>query len=121
NPDARGSSGEYGLMQIQEIAANEWAAAVNNTNFRPEHLLNPQTNLLAGTWYLSKWSNRSPHTDNSQPFALAAYNAGPTKARRWAKDTNSSEEFIGRIGYQATKDYVLSVQKRTQHYRNSFK
>jgi soluble lytic murein transglycosylase len=121
NPDARGSSGEYGLMQIQEIAANEWATAVNNKDFKPEHLLNPQTNLLAGTWYLSKWSNRSPHTDNPQPFALAAYNAGPTKARGWAKDTNSSEEFIGRIDYPATKDYVLSVQKRTQHYRNSFK
>ena len=61
NPDARGSSGEYGLMQIQETAANEWAAAVKNNDFKPEHLLNPKTNLLAGTWYLSKWSNRSPH------------------------------------------------------------
>ncbi len=121
NPDARGSSGEYGLMQIQETAANEWAAAMKNNDFKPEHLLNPKTNLLAGAWYLSKWNNRSPHTDDPRPFALAAYNAGPTKAREWAKDTNSSTEFIERIDYPATKDYLLSVQKRTQHYRGSFK
>ena len=120
-PDARGSSGEYGLMQIQETAANEWATTVKNNNFKPEHLLNPKTNLLAGAWYLSKWSNRSPHADNPQPFALAAYNAGPTKAREWAKDTNSSVKFIERIDYPATMDYVLSVQKRTHLYRDSFK
>ena len=121
NPDARGSSDEYGLMQIQETAANEWAAAVKNNNFKPEHLLNPKTNLLAGAWYLSKWSNRSPHTDDPRPFALAAYNAGPTKAREWAKDTNSSVEFVERIDYPATKDYILSVQERTLHYHDSFR
>ena len=120
-PDARGSSGEYGLMQIQETAANEWAAAVKNNDFKPEHLLNPKTNLLAGAWYLSKWNNRSPHTDDPRPFALAAYNAGPTKAREWAKDTNSSTEFIERIDYSTTRDYILSVQKRTRYYRGSFK
>ena len=121
NPVARGSSGEYGLMQIQETAANEWAAAMKNNDFRPEHLLNPKTNLLAGAWYLSKWSNRSPHTDDPRPFALAAYNAGPTKAREWAKDTNSSVEFVKRIDYPATKDYVSSVQRKIPHYRGSFK
>ena len=121
NPVARGSSGEYGLMQIQETAANEWATAMKNNDFRPEHLLNPKTNLLAGAWYLSKWSNRSPHTDDPRPFALAAYNAGPTKAREWAKDTNSSVEFVKRIDYPATKDYVSSVQRKTPHYRGSFK
>jgi soluble lytic murein transglycosylase len=121
NPDARGSSGEYGLMQIQETAANEWAAAMKNNDFKPEHLLNPKTNLLAGAWYLSKWSNRAPHTDDPRPFALAAYNAGPTKAREWSKDTNSSSEFIKLIDYQATKNYVLSVQRKTHHYRSSFK
>jgi len=120
-PDARGSSGEYGLMQIQETAANEWAAAVKNNNFMPAHLLNPKTNLLAGTWYLSKWSNRAPHTDDPRPFALAAYNAGPTKAREWAKDTKSSTEFIERIDYPTTKNYVLSVQNKTRYYRDSFK
>ena len=120
-PNARGSSGEYGLMQIQETAANEWAAAMKNNDFKPEHLLNPKTNLFAGAWYLSKWINRAPHTDDPKPFALAAYNAGPTKARKWAKDTNNSTEFIERIDYPTTKNYLLSVQKRTQHYRGSFK
>lgn len=120
NPDARGASGEYGLMQIQETAAREWAAAVSNTSFEPEDLLDPKTNLMAGSWYLKKWSDRAPHADNPLPFALAAYNAGPAKAREWAKDTNSSVEFIEQIGYQATRDYVLSVQEKAGRYRESF-
>ncbi|HIF04783.1 MAG TPA: lytic transglycosylase domain-containing protein [Candidatus Poseidoniales archaeon] len=120
NPDARGASGEYGLMQIQETAAREWAAAVSNTSFEPEDLLDPKTNLMAGSWYLKKWSDRAPHADNPFPFALAAYNAGPSKAREWAKDTNSSVEFIEQIGYQATRDYVLSVQEKAGRYRESF-
>ena len=50
-PDARGSSGEYGLMQIQETAANEWAAAVKTSDFKQEHLHTPKPTLKEGTWY----------------------------------------------------------------------
>lgn len=121
DPDARGASGEYGLMQIQETAAREWADSVQNKNFQPAHLLDPQTNLLAGSWYLKKWHARAPHADNPLPFALAAYNAGPSKARQWAKDTNSSFEFIERINYTATKSYIIMVQERIKKYRATLK
>ncbi len=117
DPNARGAAGEYGLMQIRETAAREWAEAVRNSNFQPEHLIDPQTNLLAGSWYLKKWHARAPHPDNPLPFALAAYNAGPGKTRQWAKDTNSSAEFLKRVNYPSTKDYILKVQNQLQRYR----
>ena len=117
DPNARGADGEYGLMQIRETAAREWAEAVRNLHFQPEHLLNPQTNLLAGSWYLKKWHARAPHSDNPLPFALAAYNAGPSKARQWAKDTTSSADFLDRVEYSTTRDYILKVQERYHRYR----
>ena len=82
--------------------------------------LTVEENLLAGAWYLSKWSNRSPHADNPQPFALAAYNAGPTKAREWAKDTNSSTEFIERIDYPVTKQYVQTILEVQVEFHKRF-
>ena len=121
NPDARGTSWEYGLMQIREAAAHEWALAAGVTGFRTEHLLNPKTNIRAGTWYLKKWSDRAPHADNPLPFALATYNAGPTKAREWAKDTNSSAElFIEQINYPATRGYVQDILKKQVEFRKMF-
>lgn len=120
NPQARGSAGEIGLMQLREIAAREWAEANGVRGFQNEHLLNPHTNLLAGTWYLKKWRDRSPHPDDPLPFALAAYNAGPTKAREWAQEVNGSEAFIEKIGYMSTKQYVKVVRQRRIEFQKSF-
>ena len=121
NPDARGSAGEMGLMQLREIAAREWAESMGLCDFAVEHLADVRTNLLAGTWYLKKYRELSPHPDDPLPFALAAYNAGPTKAREWARDTTDSTTFIGGISYPATKNYVLTVQQRYKEFRESFK
>lgn len=120
NPEARGTSGEIGLMQLRELAAREWAEANGIRGFETEHLLNPRTNLLAGTWYLKKWCDRSPHPDDPLPFALAAYNAGPTKAREWAREVNGSSAFIEGIGYPATQQYVQTVRQRQVEFKESF-
>lgn len=120
DPKARGTAGEIGLMQLRELAAREWAEANGIRDFEPTHLLNTRTNLLAGTWYLKKWRDRSPHPEDPLPFALAAYNAGPTKAREWARDANGSTEFIAVIGYSATQQYVQTVRQRQEEFRKSF-
>ena len=120
NPKARGSAGKIGLMQLREIAAREWAEANGVRGFQNEHLLNPHTNLLAGTWYLKKWRDRSPHPDDPLPFALAAYNAGPTKAREWARSDNSTGNFINRIDYPSTKEYVLTILQRQVEFQKMF-
>jgi soluble lytic murein transglycosylase len=118
-PAARGSKGEVGLMQIQEIAAQEWADAEHIRSFAHEQCLDPGTNLFAATFYLSKLLRRYARTDNPVLYALADYNAGRGNVLKWnngAAATNSTV-FIGQIGFPATKRYVKSVMRRYAIYR----
>ena len=119
HPDRRGRAGEIGLMQLQEAAALDWAEAEHIQNFSHEHCFNPGTNVLAGTYYLSKLLKRYARTDNPIPFALADYNAGRGHLLKWnggAAATNSVV-FIGQIGFPNTKIYVKSVMRRYALYK----
>ena len=123
NPDARGRAGELGLMQIQEIAAGEWADAEGLRNFEHATCLDPRTNTLAGTYYLAKVMRRYTQTDNPLPYALADYNAGRGNVVRWndgAAATNSAA-FISQIGFPGTSNYVLTVLARYERYRGKIK
>jgi soluble lytic murein transglycosylase len=118
NPNARGSAGELGLMQIQEDAAREWAEAEHIAGFDHAQCLNPQINTLAGTWYLHKLLKRYTKTDDPIPYALADYNAGRANVLKWnsgAGATNSAV-FISQIGFPGTKDYVESVMEKSKGY-----
>jgi len=71
-------------MQIREAAAREWAAAERLKGFASEHLLDPGTNTMAGTWYLQKLLKRYDRTDNPLPYTLADYNAGRGNVLKWS-------------------------------------
>ena len=119
NPNARGTSGEIGLMQIQEIAAQEWADAEHNLGFIHTHCFDPGTNTLAATFYLAKLLKRYSKTDNPVPYALSDYNAGRGNVLKWnngAAATNSVA-FIEQIGFPGTRVYVKSVMRRREIYR----
>jgi soluble lytic murein transglycosylase len=123
NPAARGRAGELGLMQIQDLAAGEWADAEHITGFNHALCLDPRTNTLAGTFYLAKLLKRYTKTDNPLPYALADYNAGRGNVVRWnngAAATNSAA-FLAQIGFPTTSNYVVAVMNRYQHYRTRFK
>ena len=119
NPSVRGRAQELGLMQIREEAAREWADAEHLRGFEHEHCLNPQTNTLAGTWYLKKLLKRYAQTDNPIPYALADYNAGRGNVLKWntGEASTNSAVFIEQIGFPGTKAYVKSVLHRYQKYR----
>lgn len=123
HPDVHGRAGELGLMQIQEDAAFEWAYSEKNTNFAHEHCLDPQTNILAGTFYLAKMLRRYAKTDNPLPYALADYNAGRGNVLKWnnGEAATNSAAFMGQIGFPSTSNYVESVTRRYEYYRDSFK
>lgn len=114
DPTARGAAGEIGLMQIMEIPAEDWAVAEDIETWSHEMCVDPATNLLAGTWYLSKMIKRYPNTDDPLAYALADYNAGRTHVLRWAKgsaETNSLD-FIEAITFPTTKKYVRTILKK---------
>jgi soluble lytic murein transglycosylase len=122
HPEARGRAGEFGLMQIQDTAAREWAEAERISGYVHEQCFDPVTNTLAGTWYLKKLMRRYTTTDNALPYALADYNAGRGNVLKWNHDaaaTNSSA-FIESIGFPSTRAYVRSVMTRYSRYQSSF-
>lgn len=123
DPEARGKAGEIGLMQIREPAAREWAEAERITGFQHEHILDPGSNTLAGTWYLAKLLRRYAQTDDPVPYALADYNAGRGNVLRWnqgAAATNS-QVFLAQITFPGTRHYIETAMRRRARYRDEFR
>ncbi len=116
-----GSAGERGLMQVSETAANEWARQNRVANFRVEELFDPKTNLEAGAWYLSRAVQHWQHQSDPLPFALAEYNAGASRAQRWAGGDEappiSSNKFRKNIEFPGTRNYVESILARYEFYK----
>jgi soluble lytic murein transglycosylase len=121
DPQKYGSVGERGLMQVSEKAANEWARENKIDNFRVEELFDPQKNLEAGAWYLQRaWQHWEQEPD-PLPFALAEYNAGASRAQRWAGGEQApamtDKAFLSNIDFPNTRKYVDSIIARYQFYK----
>ena len=116
--------GERGLMQVSEIAANEWARENKVAGFNPDQLFEPKTNLEAGSWYLHRAMEHWNHQSDPTPFALAEYNAGASSCaalERWkqrcrdigtavsAKDRFSRNAQIRRVDYRPLQ--ILSAPR----------
>jgi soluble lytic murein transglycosylase len=116
DPQKLGAAGERGLMQVSEIAAREWATENRTDNFQIEELFDPNTNLQAGSWYLHRAIMHWQQMRDPLPFALAEYNAGPSRAQRWAGGNGarpvSAREFQSNIDFPGTKQYVVSILER---------
>ncbi|HEY2125006.1 MAG TPA: lytic transglycosylase domain-containing protein [Chthoniobacterales bacterium] len=121
DPRKYGTAGERGLMQVSEKAANEWVRENNIENFRVEELFDPRKNLEAGTWYLQRALKRWEEQSDPLPFALAEYNAGASRAQRWAGAASgqpvSADQFLRNIDFPNTRNYVDSIIDRYHFYR----
>jgi soluble lytic murein transglycosylase len=121
--DARkvGAAGERGLMQLTEGAASEWVQANRVQNFQVEELFDPKVNVQAGTWYLARAIGRWKGQSDPVPFALAEYNAGASRAQRWAGGDNSivipPDTFRNNIDFPGTKRYVETILARYEFYK----
>jgi peptidoglycan lytic transglycosylase len=115
-----GSAGERGLMQVSERAAQEWARENRVENFRVEELFDPKVNLEAGTWYLRRAVEHWANQPDPIPFALAEYNAGASRAQRWAGSNDipiPPDTFRAKIDFRGTRKYVDSVMARLEFYK----
>jgi soluble lytic murein transglycosylase len=121
DPGKIGTAGERGLMQVSERAAREWAKETHVTSFQPNDLFDPKTNLEAGTWYLHRALQHWDHQTDPTAFALAEYNAGASRAQRWANNDItaplSQKTFRRNIDFPSTRNYVDSVIQRYEFYR----
>jgi soluble lytic murein transglycosylase len=136
---ARSTQNALGLMQVTPIAAQEWldstragnlkaalAAISSPTNKQHEPKLedalhDPTINLHVGCWYLQNLLNRYHDNPDSLAVALAAYNAGPANVEKWASEDElkhlSKEEFLTRIEFPVTRNYVQKIIERYEGYK----
>jgi soluble lytic murein transglycosylase len=116
---ANSTAGARGLMQLMPSTAR-MVAKHNGLDYDEELLHTPEFNIPIGTMYLKRVLERF---DGNPVFAAAAYNAGPTNARRWVNRYGELplDEFVERIPFGETQRYVkrvfLSYLVYTQLYR----
>jgi soluble lytic murein transglycosylase len=123
-PDKVGLHGERGLMQITEDAATDWVRAEKITTFVPNDLFDPRTNIQVGTWYLKRALEHWSAKDDAVPFALAEYNAGRTRVKRWVKDSGQGEnagagELQDAMDFPMTKSYIAAIVARYDFYKRN--
>lgn len=106
-----------GLMQVVPATGRSLARSVGPELFSEGLLLHPEVNLHLGAAYLARLHERF---DDRRALALAAYNAGPTRARRWEDSFPEVEDplrFTERIPYRETRGYVKRVTRNLEIYR----
>ena len=114
NPKAVSRAGARGLMQIMPRVGQAIARSQRYPVWDPQLLFDPDVSLDLGTLHLRAALSEY----SSLPRALAAYNAGGSRVRRWNRLTGASdpELFIERIPFVETRDYVRIVMRNAELY-----
>ena len=112
--DAQSSVGASGLMQIMPATAKWTAKKIGLKNFQLGQLQQRQTNIAIGTNYLKMVLD---NFQGSMPMAAAAYNAGPSRPRRWRNGpVMEGAAWAECIPFSETRDYVKKVLANTTMY-----
>jgi len=106
--DAVSRVGALGLVQVMPSTGARVAALMSRGDFRVEKLLQPETNIDIGSFYLGKLLDRF---DGQFPLAVGAYNGGPHNIGRWLRSKQGIplEEFIEEIAFDETRKYIQKV------------
>ncbi len=111
--DARSGVGASGLMQVMPATAR-WTAKKIGMPFSPDQISDRDTNIKIGTGYLKLVLDDFA---GSQPLAAAAYNAGPSRPRRWREGPPlEPAAWAENIPFAETRDYVKKVLSNTADY-----
>tara|TARA_B110000196_G_scaffold318777_1_gene334946 strand:+ start:10576 stop:12930 length:2355 start_codon:yes stop_codon:yes gene_type:complete len=116
-PAIRSPVGAIGLMQVMPTTGAEIAKNLGFIGFTTSSLETPEINLHLGTRYLLEMKDR--YGEVGLPLVLSAYNAGPTRARRWRDSLDSKDalRFTERIPFEETRGYVKNVVRNIHIYK----
>ena len=111
--DARSGRGAAGLMQVMPHTARLVAQRTGLRNYRSKYVTDVETNITLGTGYLKMVLEQLGHP----VLASAAYNAGPSRARRW-RDARPLEGavYAETIPFPETRDYVKKITANAVFY-----
>jgi len=109
NPRARGAAGEIGMFQIMPNTARHWAERTENPVPTEAELFNVTLNARISAWYLRQGLDEFADRADPLPFALAYYNAGPSRIRAWAREVETPEELLAFIPFPSTRTYITRI------------
>ncbi len=120
--EAMSSAGARGLMQMMPATAKLTARAHGLDYDGKGDLLSPSTNLQLGMAHVS---DLLENFAGSYVLSIASYNAGAGRINQWIstygdpRATNADiVDWIERIPFNETRNYVQRVMENTQVYRN---
>jgi soluble lytic murein transglycosylase len=119
--DARGvcRAGARGLTQILSSTGRQLSRKLHIRGYRTSWLYRPDVNLNMGTYYLrSLIDELGGHTE----AVLASYNAGKSRAKQWLTwaDYREGTEFVETIPFTETRNYVQTVLRNADIYRELY-
>ena len=102
--DAQSTAGALGLMQLIPASARITARRLKFARPSDEDLFKPAINIPLGAMHLKQ--TMDAFNDQLIP-GLAAYNGGPTAARRWLPEGEmDSDVWVENIPYNETRIYI---------------
>ena len=124
NPKTLSWANARGLMQIIPQTGKNVARLVGIKSYYTGKLHDPDTNIKMGCYYLSQLMKRF---NNDKTMALAAYNGGPLRVKKWMNKWSSEfgpnidiDEFVESIPLSETKRYVQKVMKSYYEYKRHY-
>jgi soluble lytic murein transglycosylase len=111
---AKSGVGASGLMQLMPATAKWAAKRMGLDDYSHDKIHDLNTNIELGTYYMR-------HTldlmNGQAVMATAAYNAGPSRAKRWmASEPLEAAIYIETIPFSETRNYVQKVMANAHLY-----
>ncbi len=116
DPGAISRANARGLTQVLPSTGREVSRRLGFRTFTLSLLHNPDSSLRIGITYLKQILTSF---DDQWHLTLAAYNAGPGRAKSWLGwgDYKEAPEFIETIPFHETRNYVQTVLRNADIYR----
>jgi soluble lytic murein transglycosylase len=119
NPKAISRARAYGLTQVLPSTGRQISRRAGVTRFSTSMLLQPETNLKLGSYYLKTLLDQH---GGKWERTLASYNAGKTRTDLWSTWAEYREpaEFIESVPFTETRNYIQIVLRNADVYRRLY-
>jgi soluble lytic murein transglycosylase len=119
NPKAVSRANARGLTQILPGTGRELSRKLKVRTYATASLFVPAVNLQLGTFYLKTIVDS---LGGRWEAALAAYNAGPSRAKAWSSwgEFREPAEFIETVPFAETRNYIQTVLRNADTYRRIY-
>ena len=116
--DITSSASAVGLMQIMPSTGRRWARRLGIRGYSARRLTVAEINVRIGTSYFADLMKQF----GGEHVALAAYNAGDSRAVKWLRDRPGlgRDEFVDDIPFPETQNYVRRILGTAEDYRRLY-